>query len=56
MLNFFSPSFMTTIDKAKQGGKKVVLAGCVPQGQKALSGLESYSVIGVRGLFAGWMD
>jgi len=38
---------MSTIDKATQGGKKLVLAGCVPQGQKALSGMEKYSILGV---------
>jgi len=41
-------SFLGTISKANQAGKKVVLAGCVPQGDRQLPSTGKYSVLGVQ--------
>ena len=40
-------AFMNYIAKAKTNGKKVVISGCVPQGDRTLPGLEDCSVVGV---------
>jgi threonylcarbamoyladenosine tRNA methylthiotransferase CDKAL1 len=40
--------FVTTIRQAKQAGKRVVVAGCVPQGDRKNRDLEGLSVIGVQ--------
>lgn len=40
-------AFLNYISKAKKNGKKVVLSGCVPQGDRTLTGLEDCSVVGV---------
>lgn len=41
-------AFFTYITKSKEYGKPVVVAGCVPQGDRNLKGLETCSVIGVN--------
>lgn len=40
-------AFVNYVTKAKETGKKVVVAGCVPQGDRNLKGLEECSMIGV---------
>jgi threonylcarbamoyladenosine tRNA methylthiotransferase CDKAL1 len=40
-------AFSNYISKAKKNGKKVILSGCVPQGDRTLPGLEDCSVVGV---------
>lgn len=40
-------AFVNYVQRAKQTGKKVVVAGCVPQGERNLKGLEDCSMIGV---------
>jgi threonylcarbamoyladenosine tRNA methylthiotransferase CDKAL1 len=40
-------AFVNYVSKAKQTGKKVVVAGCVPQGDRNIKGLEDCSMIGV---------
>ncbi len=40
-------AFVNYVQKAKQTGKKVVVAGCVPQGDRNIKGLEEVSMIGV---------
>ena len=39
--------FVNLIEKAEQHNKVVVVAGCVPQGDRNLKGLERASIIGV---------
>jgi threonylcarbamoyladenosine tRNA methylthiotransferase CDKAL1 len=41
-------SFLNMVSKARQSGKPVVVAGCVPQGQPDRSELSDLSVIGVQ--------
>jgi len=40
-------AFVNYVQRAKQTGKKVVVAGCVPQGERNIKGLEEVSMIGV---------
>jgi threonylcarbamoyladenosine tRNA methylthiotransferase CDKAL1 len=40
-------AFVNYVSKAKQTGKKVIVAGCVPQGDRNIKGLEDCSMIGV---------
>jgi threonylcarbamoyladenosine tRNA methylthiotransferase CDKAL1 len=40
-------AFINYVSKAKTTGKKVVVAGCVPQGDRNIKGLEDCSMIGV---------
>lgn len=40
-------AFINYISKARKNGKKVVVSGCVPQGDRTLPGLEECSVVGV---------
>lgn len=40
-------AFVNYVQRAKQTGKKVVVAGCVPQGDRNIKGLEEVSMIGV---------
>eukprot|EP01043_Picozoa_sp_COSAG02_P047934 COSAG02_NODE_4650_length_5132_cov_2.192690_1_plen_651_part_00 len=40
--------FVTTIRQAKEAGKHVVVAGCVPQGDRKNRDLEGLSVVGVQ--------
>lgn len=40
-------AFINYISKAKNHGKKVIISGCVPQGDRTLPGLENCSVVGV---------
>eukprot|EP00921_Rhytidocystis_pertsovi_P022401 GHVQ01035790.1.p1 GENE.GHVQ01035790.1~~GHVQ01035790.1.p1 ORF type:complete len:455 (-),score=22.19 GHVQ01035790.1:4490-5854(-) len=40
-------AFMTTVRKAKELRKALIVSGCVPQADRNLSGLEDISVIGV---------
>lgn len=40
-------AFVNYVSRAKQTGKKVVVAGCVPQGDRNIKGLEDCSMIGV---------
>ncbi len=40
-------AFVNYVQRAKQTGKKVVVAGCVPQGDRNVKGLENVSMIGV---------
>lgn len=40
-------AFVNYISKAKNNGKKVIVSGCVPQGDRTLPGLENCSVVGV---------
>lgn len=40
-------AFVNYVGKAKETGKKVILAGCVPQGDRNVKGLEDCSMIGV---------
>ena len=40
-------AFMHLVTKAKQEGKKVVVAGCVPQADQKIPGLEDVSVVGI---------
>lgn len=40
-------AFVNYVSKAKETGKKVVVAGCVPQGDRNIKGLEDCSMIGV---------
>ena len=40
-------AFVNYISKAKKNGKKVIVSGCVPQGERTLFGLEDCSVVGV---------
>lgn len=39
--------FINLVGSAQQDGKAVVVAGCVPQGDRNLKGLESVSILGV---------
>ena len=41
-------AFITYVTKSREYGKPVVVAGCVPQGDRNLKGLENCSVIGVN--------
>lgn len=41
-------AFFTYVTKSREYGKPVVVAGCVPQGDRNLKGLENCSVIGVN--------
>lgn len=40
-------AFVNYVQKARQTGKKIVVAGCVPQGDRNIKGLEDCSMIGV---------
>lgn len=40
-------AFLNYVTKAKETGKKVIVAGCVPQGDRNIKGLEECSMIGV---------
>jgi len=40
-------AFMHMVNKAKSAGKKVVVAGCVPQADQKIPGLEDVTVVGV---------
>ena len=40
--------FVTAIRRAREQGKRVVVAGCVPQGDRKLTELDGLSVIGVQ--------
>jgi threonylcarbamoyladenosine tRNA methylthiotransferase CDKAL1 len=40
-------AFVNYVTKARETGKKVVVAGCVPQGDRNIKGLEDCSMIGV---------
>lgn len=40
-------TFMFNVEKAKKLNKKVVVSGCVPQGDRNLKGLEDVSILGV---------
>lgn len=39
--------FLNLMEKAQQLNKVVVVAGCVPQGDRNIKGLEKVSIIGV---------
>ena len=41
-------SFINLVRSGKEAGKRVVVAGCVPQGDRNLPGLEDVSVVGVQ--------
>ena len=40
-------AFMHLVNKAKEGGVPVVVAGCVSQADRGLAGLEDVSMVGV---------
>ncbi len=40
-----------SIRKGKELGKTLVIAGCVPQGQKSHPDIQGLSVVGVSGFF-----
>ena len=40
--------FVTAIRRAREQGKRVVVAGCVPQGDRKLTELDGLSIIGVQ--------
>lgn len=40
-------AFINYVSRAKKEGKKVIVSGCVPQGDRTLPGLEDCSVVGV---------
>ena len=40
-------SFLSAVEKGRELGKVVVVAGCVPQGQKSHASLRGLSAIGV---------
>jgi threonylcarbamoyladenosine tRNA methylthiotransferase CDKAL1 len=40
-------AFVNYVNKAKKTGQKIVVAGCVPQGDRNIKGLEDCSMIGV---------
>jgi threonylcarbamoyladenosine tRNA methylthiotransferase CDKAL1 len=41
-------AFFTYVTKSKEYGKPVIVAGCVPQGDRNLKGLENCSIVGVN--------
>ena len=40
-------AFMNLVKKGKAGNKKLVVAGCVPQGDRKINGLEDVSIVGI---------
>ena len=40
-------AFMNLVNKGKAGNKKLVVAGCVPQGDRKINGLEDVSIVGI---------